>query len=103
MKWYVLNDITWEELEAILSFLTAVSDPNLVRRYSTTPSPHICLHPCSSCTARRDPSNAAEPPNQLTLPSHPGGAALGQGDTPARSLPYREHAGPIACHQGWTP
>ena len=31
VKLYVMKDITWEELETILSFLVVTSDPTLVR------------------------------------------------------------------------
>ena len=31
IKLYVMKDITWEELETILSFLVVTSDPTLVR------------------------------------------------------------------------
>ena len=31
LKLYIMRDITWDELETILSFLVVTSDPNLVR------------------------------------------------------------------------
>ena len=74
VKLYVMKDITWEELETILSFLVVTSDPNLVRNSGVSRKMNDsfpCMHVKPKALPCRGVRGYAPPPQFFFLKFSP--------------------------------
>ena len=98
-----MNDIHWDEVDAIMSFLAAATDSNLVSlslhyTYTIPYSPHeYCYVEYNNVTtlclfsARRDIAVAVEAPDQCSLPLHCRRADVGERSPSTCTYQSSEH------------
>ena len=93
-----MEEIHWEEVDALLSFLAAASDSHIVSSilaFLLDNSSYLYMH-----SARGDSSISVQPSDQLPVSVCPRGVAMGEGNSPTGARARTEHVCQATGHQG---